>query len=212
MTTDPAVTLANWFSPGRPIRAFTFSNRLPWAVQSGELSSEDDVCLWVETLLRDGPGYHDAMCVSSAYEARTEVEIVSLNALYQGYCEAVQRTHEVAEQTEVFSRVIRRLYDLDLSSLTYPIAVGRAAALKSMPLEITLRLFLESFAARLVSAASTQLRVTEQQLAAIKRNLSPVITEVGLRSMNVATKDSVPTQSLSAVLRPDKNRLVTALA
>jgi urease accessory protein len=190
MTSDPAFSLAQWFSPGRPVRAFTFSNRLPWAVESGQLKSDDDLILWIETMLKDGAGFHDSLYLASSYEAKTLSEIAALNELYTLYCDKAGRETEIAEQGAVFARIAQRKYGLDVSPFAYPLAIGYAAAHQSIPLEMTLRFFLKAFASRLLNAASQHMRLSTDRVNELVLKMMPGMEDLARISVNLASKDT----------------------
>lgn len=188
MTLDPALVLSQWFSAGGRVRAFSFANGLPWMVQSGEISTTDDLLQWLETLLSDGSGYHDAMYLSSAYETKNSAQIAALNELYLSYCGSADRLAETREQALVFARLMRRNHDLDVSELAYPIAIGSAAQNLGIPLEMTLRFYLETFVGRFVDAAADQLNCGEESKKRILHALRDQIETLARTSMNLAAK------------------------
>lgn len=153
MTVDPALTLAQWMSPAFPVGAFAFSHGLESAIDAGDVTDVDGLHHWLQALLVDGSGANDAIFLCHAYHASDADTLRDLTDLCCAFGASAGRVLETCEQGASFARTLRALSGIDLPDLPYPIAVGRAAALHGLPLDMTLRFFLQGFAANLVSAA-----------------------------------------------------------
>ena len=78
MTTDPVLTLAQWFSPSYPIGAFAYSHGLEQAIADGQVADAESLSGWVETVLRHGSGANDALFIAAAFQSdATQVDAVA---------------------------------------------------------------------------------------------------------------------------------------
>ncbi|THH35933.1 urease accessory protein UreF [Aliishimia ponticola] len=173
--TDPALVLAQWFSPGFPIGAFAYSHGLEWLIESGDLATAQDLQDWIEVLLRDGTGKNDAIFVASAYDAETEDQMQMLDDLCRAYCSGLGRRVETVEQGGAFARTLRDMGAAEVPDMCYPVAVGRAARLAGLPLGLTIRFYLHAFAANLISAAVRRVPLGQVEGQRVLAALAPVI-------------------------------------
>ncbi|MFK7877091.1 MAG: urease accessory protein UreF [Paracoccaceae bacterium] len=153
MGTDPALVLAQWFSPGFPMGAFAYSHGLEWIVAQNELTSPERLFEWVEAILADGTGRNDAIFIGAAFDTVREEQLTALNDLCLSFCISAGRLVETREQGAAFGRTLRGMKQRHLLDYAYPVAVGRAASLCTLPLDMTLRFYLNAFASNLVAAA-----------------------------------------------------------
>jgi urease accessory protein len=158
-----------WLSPSMPVGAYSFSHGLEYAVEAGCVRSAAELGAYIETVLRHGTGWTDALFLRAAFEAGTErafedwslSEILSSAAAQRATSElalesgaqgrallAVLRQAWPAAALEALADLCRR------SGLEPPYAVvlGLAARAHGLPLEATLCVFLQAFAANLISA------------------------------------------------------------
>ena len=186
MTTDPALILAQWMSPAFPIGAFAFSHGLEAAIDDGRLGSSSAVEDWLRCVLEDGSGAADAAFLAHAYRG---ADLAELSELCRAFCAAAGRVLETDEQGASFARTLRSLHGLDLPDLPYPIAVGRAASLMTIPLDMTLRFYLSGFTANLISAAVRRVPLGQTEGQAMLARLHPVIEAVAAQAPGTALDD-----------------------
>ncbi len=189
MTTDPTLTLAQWFSPGFPIGAFSFSHGLEWVIEQGELCTAQDLQDWVEAILVDGTGRNDMIFLSAAYDAETDQELTLLNDLCIGFCGAAGRVIETVEQGGAFCRTLRDMGQADMLPYAFPVAVGRAAHLNKLPLDMTVRFYLHAFAANLVSAAVRRVPLGQTEGQRVLSQLHGQIAELTGKAQELGPKD-----------------------
>ena len=145
--------LAAWLSPAYPVGAFAYSHGLEAAIAEGTVSDAVSVQHWLETLLRQGAGRNDAILLAEAWRAPGDPDLAALSFVLQP---AAERRLESRMQGAAFAAVTATAFPadhLDDEALPYPLAVGHAAAAHGLPLLPVLALFLQGFAANLVSAA-----------------------------------------------------------
>ena len=94
---------------------------------------------------------------------------------------AVANMHRLAETDRIgaaFAATIRALHGHDLPDAPYPVALGRAASLSELPLDLTVTLFLQAFVANLVSAAIRLVPLGQTEGQGITLALAPQIASV----------------------------------
>ena len=203
MITDGALfRLLAWLSPAYPVGAYTYSHGLEWAVDSGLVRDRAGLEAWLDTVLRHGGGWQDAVLLAHAHRAVTEADELAwreLRALAQAWTPTAELALESRAQGEAFAAASLaswpdpggRLADLlaDGPGLTYPLAVGAVAAAHGVPLALLLPAYLQAFAANLISAAvrAVPLGQTDGQraLAAVE----PIVAEVAVKAQDCPLDD-----------------------
>ncbi|MBR9762311.1 MAG: urease accessory protein UreF [Rhodobacteraceae bacterium] len=152
MSTDPALILHRWLSPAYPVGSFAYSHGIEAAVAEGRLTGLARTRDWITDILEHGAGHNDAILLAAAYRAEAP-EVAELAELASALAPSVNRRLETEAQGAAFARTTAEVHGLDLPAMPYPVALGRAARLMELPLELTLRLYLMAFASALTSAA-----------------------------------------------------------
>ena len=143
------LTLAQWLSPAFPVGAFAYSHGVETAVREGRVADADGLAAWLRDVMAHGSGRSDVVLLSLAYrEDAAEVDKVA-----RAFQPSAERLREAEQLGAAFARTVRDVWGLDVPDLLYPVAVGRAAALKALPLQDTAALYAQGFLANLVSAA-----------------------------------------------------------
>ncbi|MEO1537108.1 MAG: urease accessory UreF family protein [Pseudomonadota bacterium] len=142
--------LSQWLSPAFPVGAFAFSHGVETAVREGLIGDAAALEAWLVDLLSHGSGRSDVVLLASAYRAE---DIIAVQEMALAFQSSAERMEETVQLGAAFCRTVRDVWALDLPDLAYPVAVGRAAALRSIALEDTAALYAQAFAANLVSAA-----------------------------------------------------------
>ena len=149
MPTDHAtLTLAQWFSPAYPIGAFAYSHGLEWAIEAGDVHDQATLGAWVRDVLTFGSGRNDALFIAAAYRAQ---DVTYVDDMCRALAPSAERLKETDLQGAAFCDITSVVSGVDLQGLTYPVAVGRAAQLCALPLELTSQMYLQSFASSLIS-------------------------------------------------------------
>ena len=60
--------LLNWMSPAFPTGQFAYSHGLEWTIDSGGVTSADDLKSWIGDLLTRGSGWNDAVLFARCWE------------------------------------------------------------------------------------------------------------------------------------------------
>jgi urease accessory protein len=167
---DPgAYKLVAWLSPAMPVGAYSFSHGLESAVEADRVTDVRSLGAYVETVLRHGAGWTDALFLRATYEAGVDgrfeswslAEILATAAAQRGTSElalesVAQGRAQLAGQRRAWPVVELDALDDRCRLLgvepPYAVVLGIAARAHGLPLEATLRAFLQAFAANLISA------------------------------------------------------------
>ncbi len=144
------LTLTQWLSPAFPVGAFAFSNGLETAVVEGRVRTAPELEDWLGDLVAFGAARADVVLLTLAYRANDPQETHQLALALQP---SMERREEMAQLGAAFCRTVRDVWGLDMADLAYPVAVGRAAALRGIGLEEVASLYVQAFLGNLVSAA-----------------------------------------------------------
>lgn len=190
MTTEATLyRLLTWLSPAYPVGAYTYSHGLEWAVEVGLVRDRPSLVAWLETVLRHGGGWQDAVLLTQAHAAVTSNDDRAWREV-RTLADVLLATSELALETraqgEAFARTSLacwpdangRLACLLDGPVTYPVAVGAVAACHAVPPELVLPAYLQAFAANLVSAAVRLVPLGQTDGQRTIAALEPVVREV----------------------------------
>ena len=85
-TTTDLLILAQWFSPAFPVGAFAYSHGLEADIDRGRVTTAALTDAWVETVLRHGAGWNDALLIAAATRAADDGEVQGIDAMAQALC------------------------------------------------------------------------------------------------------------------------------
>lgn len=180
-TEKDILTLAQWFSPGFPVGAYAYSHGLEWAVEVGDVCDAVSAQQWISDVLQHGTGRNDCLFLAAAYRAETRDELAQVDATSRAFAPSRERLKEADLQGRAFCEAVSAVWATELQSLSYPVAVGRAARLQELPLELTTQMYLQSFVSNLAAAAMrlVPLGQTEGQrmIAALMPQVRDVATD-----------------------------------
>lgn len=175
MRTDAALTLNQWLSPAFPVGAFTYSHGLEAAFHAGWITDAASLQAWLCDLLTLGSAHADAHFVAAAYHG--QVPLAEVDGMARAFAPCRERLLETVAQGKAFCDVVGHVWDRELAGLTYPVALGRAAAIEELPLEMTLTLYLQAFISNLVSAAQRLGPIGQTEAQRVIRALAPTCAE-----------------------------------
>jgi urease accessory protein len=189
MTTDPILTLAQWLSPAFPVGAFTYSHGLEALVDAGTVCDAASFEAWLVDTIQHGAGQNDVILLAHAYNVDTVEALTEIDTFARALAPSAERLLETDQQGAAFARTAAAIHDLDLSTLTYPVAVGRAARLQNLPLHDTARLFLHAFAANLTSAATRLVPLGQTEAQATLTVVTPLCQDVADQAVSLSLDD-----------------------
>ncbi len=183
------LTLAQWFSPAYPVGAFAHSHGLEQLVAEGAVRGAAELREWLEDILTHGSGHSDGLFLAAAWRARSPGELEEIDAACRAFAAGRERLAELELQGAAFCRATAAAFGLALPTLSYPVAVGRAASLEGLPLPPVLLLYLQAFAANLVSAAQRLIPLGQTEAQTLIHALSPLLSRIaaGAESGDLST-------------------------
>ncbi|MBL4808042.1 MAG: urease accessory protein UreF [Rhodobacteraceae bacterium] len=177
MKPDDVHKLTQWLSPGYPVGSFSFSHGLEWAISQGDVANADDLTDWLDDILRLGSGRNDAILLVHAYRAN-QADLPEIAELARALNPGCERLLETTAQGAAFIKTTQAIWSGELPDMPYPVAIGAVARQHDLALDLTVQMYLHSFAANLVSAAVrfVPLGQTEGQrvLAALAKAINQV--------------------------------------
>lgn len=180
------LTLTQWLSPAFPVGAFAFSHGVETAVSVGRITHARALQEWLEDLLEHGSVRSDVVLLSAAYRSDDVSEVQDLALAFQPSAERIQEALQLGAS---FCRTVRDVWALDLPDLVYPVAVGRAAALRSIGLEDTAALYAHAFVANIVSAAIRLVPLGQTEGQGVLAALNAPCQALGNKAMTFASED-----------------------
>jgi len=153
-------------SPALPVGAYTYSQGLEWAVESGVIRDETSAGRWIADLLAHGIGRYEAPLVVAlmrAWTAADSAEIARLNAEFLASRESAELRAETAQMGFSLHRLVRDLRDpaladvettlAGLGEIAFPTGWAGIAATWRIDREAALTAYLWAWAENQVMAA-----------------------------------------------------------
>lgn len=168
---DPALTLAQMFSPGFPVGAFAYSHGLETAIADGRVCDAASLEAWLTDVLVYGAGASDAALLCAAGDAQAE-------PLARALCASAERALETEQQGAALARTAAALWDTPGDAAPYPVASGRIAEALNLPRQQTTAMYLQGLMANLVSAAVRAVPLGQTEGQQVLAALVPLIEEV----------------------------------
>lgn len=184
LTNSYILTLTQWFSPAYPVGAFAYSHGLEWAIESGSVSNSKDTKSWLEGVLRHGAGRNDCLFLVAAFHAQSQDQLKEVNQTALSFSASSERLMETSLQGEAFCKVTSEVWTQDLGQLSYPVAVGYAATLHGLPLELTTQMYLQASMANLVAAATRLVPLGQTDGQRLIRDLTPLCSEIATEAQS----------------------------
>ncbi len=190
MSTDPNIlTLTQLLSPTFPVGAFAYSHGLEAAVQEGLVTDAISLENWLDDLLRCGGGRSDAVLLNVAFAA-DQGDVAQIDASARAFCASAERRMETNLQGRAFCEALAAVWKIDLGSLTYPVAVGRAAQLLDLGVQMTTALYLQAFVGNLTAAAMRLVPLGQVEGQKVQNALRPLCLEIA-QDVTDATLDDL---------------------
>jgi len=171
--------LAAWFSPGFPVGAYSYSHGLEWAVAAGDVHDRPGLQDWVRDVLEFGAGRSDAILLLAAAAAGDPDPLVELA---EALCPSSERLLETRAQGTAFARTVAGAWGVPVTPAPYPVAVGAAVRALGLPPGPAATLYLQAFAANLVSAGVRLIPLGQTDGQRIVADLLPLAARVAARA------------------------------
>ena len=153
-------------SPALPVGAYTYSQGLEWAVESGVITNESTASRWIADLMQHGVGRYEAPLVAAlmqAWSAGEADEITRLNGEFLASRESAELRAETAQMGFSLHRLVRDLREpglamventlAGLGEIAFPTGWACLAAHWKIDPEAALTAYLWSWAENQVMAA-----------------------------------------------------------
>ncbi len=193
--------LMTWMSPAYPVGAYTYSQGLEWAVETGAVHDTETLRAWLVEVLRFGSGRNDAILFRHAHGAALAgdgevlLDVADLAAALQP---SAERRLEALAQGKAFALAtlpvfecprLAMLLEARGDALAYPVAVAVAAADQGIAVFPALAAYLHGFGANLVSAGVRLVPLGQSAGLQVLTALEAVFGEVAAASADISLDD-----------------------
>ena len=196
MRSEPILTLAQWLSPAYPVGSFAYSHGLEWAVESGQVTDSKTLHTWLEAALQHGAGMADARILAAAYRA---IDPTPIDATARAFSASAERLKETVLQGAAFVRATADIWQTKLPDLTYPVAVGHAARRHELPLELTVKMYLQAFMSNLAAAGMRLIPLGQTEGQRVIKALMPLCIEIADTALEGTLDDLSTTAFMSDI-------------
>lgn len=186
--------LMAWLSPAFPVGGFSYSGGLEKAVEDRRIGDAAALRDWLETLLRHGSLWNDAVFLAHAWRSAGDAAILSETAdLARALAGSAERYRETVLLGDAFVAAAgawpHAVLELLPKDVPYPIAVGAVAAGHAVPLRETVAAFLHAGASQIVSAGIRLGVAGQKDGVAILAASEAIIAEMAARAMQSTLDD-----------------------
>ncbi len=170
------LTVMQWLSPAFPIGSFAYSHGLEWAILTGRVTNAATLDSWITDVLEHGSGRTDAIIL--ALTVRGALPFEKLNAMTHALCASQERLSETQLQGAAMGKVMRDVWKIGCEEMALPVALGAAAAHRSIPVDLIVPAYLHAFSSNLISAAVRLVPVGQTQGQRVLLALHPLIDAI----------------------------------
>lgn len=178
--THDLLRLTQWLSPAFPTGAYAYSQGLEWGMGPGGLNTAAKVQDWLETALRRGSAWADAVILSQMLQGADPADMA---AWVQATAASSGRLRDSLDQGRAFAAT------LGLSPAPLPVAVGLAARGLDLPADLILAHYLQAWVTNLATIAVRSVPLGQTEGQAIIAALQPAILEVAARAADASLDD-----------------------
>ena len=179
MTTEQDVlTLVQWLSPAFPVGAFAYSHGLETAIQTGAITTSEELQDWLADVLLYGSGRSDCILLRAAFACEDTAALAQINTTALAFSASAERQLETLQQGAAFSKTTAGIWGGDVSELAYPVAVGATAARMKIDVTLTAALYLHAFCSNLISATVRAVPLGQTEGQAVLAALTPLCDQI----------------------------------
>ncbi|MEM9277058.1 MAG: urease accessory protein UreF [Pseudomonadota bacterium] len=179
------IRLQTWLSPAFPTGAFSYSHGLEAAIASGWVQDKETLAEWLETLLRSGPGWNDAVLLAESWRlCKKPEELASVAELSEALNFSAERHLETTAQGGAFLQAAKAWVSIPSlpENCPLPVAVGAVAGVLETDLEQTLTAYLHAYVSNQVQAALRLMKLGQQGGLELLADLENIIIETAKRA------------------------------
>lgn len=193
--------LMTWLSPSYPVGAFSYSGGIEWAVEAGDIVDAASLQRWLAVMTADGGGFCDCVFFRHAHQAIADASREKLRAVAElsaAFTPSKERHLETTAQGRAFLDATRaawpcaaidRLAAAWDGPVTYPVAVGVAAAGHDIAVEPALQAYLHATAANWISAGVRLIPLGQTDGQRVLAALEPVVVQTVSRALKTSLED-----------------------
>ncbi len=174
-----------YLSPAFPIGSFAYSQGLEYAISAGLVTGSASLQNWISAQLLHGSGRADAILIAHARHG----DCNELADLAFALAPSLERDQEMREMGRAFGAQIAGLTGKDFPTLPLPVAIGYSTRDLTLPTADILALFLQGFAAQLVSVGVRFIPLGQSAGQAVLAALSPLILRVAQQAASADITD-----------------------
>jgi urease accessory protein len=198
-----------WLSPAFPVGAFSYSSGIEWAVEAGDITDAEGLRRWLAVVIGDGGAFCDAVFLAHAHRAATADNAKALRAVAElaaAFAPSNERHLETTAQGRAFVEAMRAAWPCDAlerllaiwdGPITYPVAVGVAAAGHDIALDTALHAYLHALTANLISAGVRLIPLGQTEGQRLLAGLEPVVAAAAQRAL-ITRLDDVGSAAIRA--------------
>ncbi len=187
--------LMAWLSPAYPVGAFSYSNGIEWAVESGDVKDAATAQEWLSVMISEGSGFCDAVFFASAHRAVTMEDDKALREVAElaaAFVPSKERHLETTAQGRAFIEATRaawpcaaldRIIAVWDGPVAYPVAVAVAAAGHGVTLEQALNAYLQAVTANLISAGVRLIPLGQTDGQRLLAAFEPIVAATAARAL-----------------------------
>ena len=174
-----------YLSPAFPIGAFAYSQGLEYAISAGLVTDSANLQNWITAQLAHGSARTDAILLAHARGG----DVQALADLAYALASSAERDLEMREMGRAYAAQMAHLMGADFPALPLPVAIG----LSTMPLDVPtpdiLALFLQGFAAQMVSVGVRFIPLGQSAGQAVLAGLGPHILQTAHEAASASLDD-----------------------
>jgi urease accessory protein len=190
--------LMTWLSPSYPVGAFSYSSGIEWAVEAGDIKNADSLARWLTVMAADGGGFCDCVFFRHAHQAVADESTARLREVAElsaAFIPSKERHLETSAQGRAFIEATRAAWPCKAieglaaswkGSVTYPVAVGVAAAGHGIPVEAALQAYLHALVANWISAGVRLIPLGQTDGQRVLAALEPVVADTVSRALKTS--------------------------
>lgn len=194
MTTD-VLTLSQLLSPSFPVGAFAYSHGLETAINEGAISDAESLRTWMSDLLESGGARCDAVLLNAAYAS----DDPAIDTTARAFAASSERLMETDLQGAAFCDTVQAVWGHSLGRLSYPVALGRIAAILDLDVELTTAMYLQAFIANLTAAAMRLVPLGQVDGQKTQAALKPRCVQIAVQLRGATLDDLYNTAWLSDI-------------
>lgn len=195
---DGLLALVQWLSPAFPTGAYAHSHGMEAAIAAGEVADAATLGDWLGGILVHGAGRSDAILL--AHALRPGADHADLDTTARALAPSAERLDETTAQGAALARTVAALTGRDLLPRALPVAVGEAAAPLGLYPADVIALYLQAFAANLVTVAVRHVPLGQTEGQAVLAALTPAIRALAA-DCATAPLDAIGTAAIRADIR-----------